>query len=190
VSVLDWLKAARTTGKDRADGLARVLYGIALRLTEEPISAEELVARACRICQGRVRVRKHAGSPDFDVIDALYAAQRETHGPPIGPDDIQRALSEPAMESGRRAGLSLGDLASALDQLPSALWHPLWLRDNRGFSYEEIALVLDLSPVDVGKLVSCARRRIVARLRGTTHGLVANVGKISVADRYHSTGTA
>jgi DNA-directed RNA polymerase specialized sigma24 family protein len=52
----------------------------------------------------------------------------------------------------------------SLDRLPPALWHPLWLRDNRGASYEEIAILLDLSTADVVKLISHARRRVATEI--------------------------
>jgi DNA-directed RNA polymerase specialized sigma24 family protein len=174
--VTRWFAARRATRDRRLAELVRPLYAAALRLTEDPVSAEDLVVRAHRALDGGARDARRAGVPDLGLLAAVYSAHREAHGPPIRPDDVRRALDASAMDAAR-PGRSLGELAAALDRLPPALWHPLWLRDNRGLSYDEIALVLGLPPADVARLVSCARRRVVAELRTPTPG-VATEGRL------------
>jgi DNA-directed RNA polymerase specialized sigma24 family protein len=158
------LKAVRSTRDHRLADLARPLYSAALRLAEDATSAEDLVLRACRVFGSRLREEGGAGEPGFELLAALYSAHRETHGPPIHPGDIQRALTGSARESARPGGPAPGDLAASLDRLPPALWHPLWLRDNRGASYEQIAILLDLTPADVLRLISRARRRVATEI--------------------------
>jgi len=172
-----WLKAGRSNQDPRLAELVGPLYAAALRLTGDPASAEDLVVRAYRIFDGMARGGKRAGAPDIALFAALYAARQEAAGPLIGPKDLQGASNSFVTGPAGTRGSPRGDLTAALDGLPGALWHPLWLRDNRGFEYGEIAFVLDVTPSVVATLISRARRRLAAELRGAVPDFASGRGR-------------
>lgn len=158
---LSWLGRSRADGREQAEAALPAVYTAALRLTGGAAQAEVLVESAYGTYAARGG-RRRSARVRFELLDALYASWRQGHGSPVGARTALRRRSPADPPAGP---LSLERVAAAVDALPDTFWHPIWLRDNQGLGYEEIALLLDISTARVASLVSQARRELILTLR-------------------------
>jgi RNA polymerase sigma-70 factor (ECF subfamily) len=155
------------------------LYGAALRLTRNPADAEDLVqdtylkafTSSARFKPGtNLRAwlftilhnhflndrRRAKGSPvhvDSDVADkaaAIVPAETET-----AEDRLVRQVTD-------------DEVRAALESVPEAFREAVWLRDAEGFSYVEIAEMLNVPIGTVMSRISRGRRLLATRLGGST----------------------
>jgi DNA-directed RNA polymerase specialized sigma24 family protein len=155
---------------EEAEAAIRPAYRVALRLTGEAGEAAGLVERALDVHAAWLRTRGDGPRAAFRLFDALYATHRAAHGSPVreeaDADEGHLGSAEPPLPVARAALDDVGRLTAAVEALPDGLWHALWLRDDQGFGYEDIGLLLDVPPARVARLVSRARRQVMASLRG------------------------
>lgn len=152
------------------------LYGAALRLTRNAADAEDLVqetyARAFRsagsfrpgtnlrawlftilhnqFLNDRRRARRNLVEVDSEITDAASASL---------------AADTPTAEDALVRRAKADDVRSALETLPDAFRDAVWLRDAEGFSYVEIAAMLQVPVGTVMSRLSRGRRLLAARLR-------------------------
>lgn len=151
------------------------LYGAALRLTRNPADAEDLVQdtylkafkSAASFKPGTnlrawlftilhnhfLNDRRHAKASPVQVDSEIV--ERAAAVAPGAADNVEAALVQRVADAEVRA---------ALDALPEAFRDAVWLRDAEGFSYVEIAGMLDVPVGTVMSRISRGRRLLAARL--------------------------
>jgi RNA polymerase sigma-70 factor, ECF subfamily len=159
------------------DALACIdsLYGAALRLTANPADAEDLVQETYL----KAFRSSSQFEPGTNLKAWLFTIQHNTFL-----NRRRRAVKEPvsveAEEIERMAvGMSVApetpeqlllresldtDLQAALDALPEAFRHAVWLRDVDEFTYAEIATMLGVPIGTVMSRISRGRRLLYQRL--------------------------
>lgn len=152
------------------------LYGAALRLTRNPADAEDLVQdtyvkafkSAGKYAEGsnlrawlftilhnhflndRRRAKSNPVDVDSEVVERAGADQS------ADVETAEEALVQRASDEQVRA---------ALDLVPENFRNAVWLRDAEGFSYVEIAEMLDVPVGTVMSRISRGRRLLATRLR-------------------------
>lgn len=151
------------------------LYGAALRLTRNPADAEDLVQdtylkafkSAASFKPGTnprawlftilhnhfLNDRRHAKASPVQVDSET--AERAATVVPGDAENVEDALVQRATDAEVRA---------ALDGLPEAFRDAVWLRDAEGFSYVEIAGMLNVPVGTVMSRISRGRRLLAERL--------------------------
>lgn len=128
------------------------LYAFALRLAQNPHSAEDLVQEASlRAFQafGSLRERGRFKAWIFQILRNVFSDRNS--GRTLESLD-QRQDIEP-VEDGEDLllkGLMLEEIRGALDRLPATFRVTIWLSDVEGFSQKEIAQILGCSLGTVG----------------------------------------
>lgn len=162
-----WLPRVIRGVQDRDDGLTadplaylNSLYGLALKLTRNPASAEDLVQdtylKAVRFAP-TFRKGTNLKSWLFTILHNTFRNDRRgASRQPVEVDsDVVESLplETPDDDPERRLLRSTldGDLQEALDALPEAYREAVWLRDVEECSYQEIA---DILGVPVGTVMS------------------------------------
>lgn len=152
------------------------LYGAALRLTRNPADAEDLVqdtylkafkssgtfkpgtnlrAWLFTILHNHfLNDRRHAKASPVEVDSDR--ADKAAGVTPASPETTEDALV-------RR--VSDAEVRAALDELPEAFRDAVWLRDAEGFSYVEIAGMLNVPVGTVMSRISRGRRLLAERLQ-------------------------
>jgi RNA polymerase sigma factor (sigma-70 family) len=95
----------------------------------------------------RMRIRRRMAAPTTTVLDENL----DGHGDTTYGGALQAAGVE--------------ELREALAEMPERQREALLLREVRGFSYEEVAKAMDVSPPAVETLIFRARKRVVERIR-------------------------
>jgi len=146
------------------------LYRYALRVAEDPVLAEEAVQEALtRGWKAQVEGRppKQWGAWLYRVthnvaVDELRRRERTARPFPAEPGEAERedpepglAVTSPDEEAERRARGET--VRQALSLLPDRYRYVLFLREEEGLSYEEIAEVLGVRPGNVKVLLHRAR---------------------------------
>jgi RNA polymerase sigma-70 factor (ECF subfamily) len=165
--------ADRSKFADEALPLMPALYGAALRLTRNPQDAEDLVQetylKAYRAYDtfeegsnlkawlykilhnsfiNRYRARKRRPQEtDLEDVEELYLYRRLT-----GPESVSMATSP---EEELLASITDEHVKAALESLPEQFRIAVYLADVEGFSYQEIADILD---VPIGTVMSRLHR--------------------------------
>ena len=161
------------------------LYGAALRLTRNPADAEDLVQETY------VKAFKSAGKfADgtnlrawlFTILHNHFLNDRRREK--TSPVDVDSEIVERAANVRSSAADTAEDVLiqqasdeqvrAALDEVPEAFRQSVWLRDAEGFSYVEIADMLNVPVGTVMSRISRGRRLLSARLRETR---ITEVGK-------------
>jgi RNA polymerase sigma-70 factor (ECF subfamily) len=147
------------------------LYAFALRLSQDPVRAEDLVQDTL------VRALTQAGEPPLAVRPYLFRCLRNLHIDHWRRQ--QRLQREPSWSEQSTCALSeapehilLHDMLSdwleeALARLELPLRETLWLREVEGFSYAEISLITEAPLNTVRSRLARARSQMQAWLDGT-----------------------
>lgn len=162
------------------------LYATAVRLTGNPTAAEDLVQdtylKAMRFAD-QFTPGSNLKAWLFTILHNTFLNERR--GARRNPVDVDSEVVErAALERGgapapderlMRASFS-PTLQAALDELPPAFRQAVWLRDVEGFSYAEIARMLQIPVGTVMSRLSRGRRLLHASLTaaGTPAGPVAH----------------
>ena len=152
------------------------LYRAARRLGATPSDAEDLVQETClRAFQSLDQLRHHEAAKAwvFAVLRSVYLRHATRISPiPVEPLAISEAWplppgapSDPAEE----AGATLVDVREAVSRLPLAYREALVLAHVVGFSYREMAQILDVPLGTVMSRLFRARRLVRRLLRETPH---------------------
>jgi RNA polymerase sigma-70 factor (ECF subfamily) len=164
------------------------LYGAALRLTRNPADAEDLVQntylKAFRssasfkpgtnlrawlftiLHNHFLNDRRHAkGSPV--QVDSETAEKAATVIPAVA-DSVEDTLVRRVADD---------EVRSALETLPEAFRDAVWLRDAEGFSYVEIAGMLNVPVGTVMSRISRGRRLLAERLTQNARAVEAGIQK-------------
>ena len=166
--------------------LLEPLYATAMRLTRNRADAEDLVqdtfVKALRF-EDRFAPGTNLKAWLFTILHNTW--KNRVRGAAREPVDVD---SERVEEAGAQAGAGDGsagvetperillratldaDLQAALDGMPEAYRHAVWLRDVEEFSYAEIAEMLGVPVGTVMSRISRGRRMLARTLRGATHG--------------------
>jgi RNA polymerase sigma-70 factor (ECF subfamily) len=150
------------------------LYSAALRLTRNPASAEDLVQetylKALRFSSRFVRGTNLRAWLFTILHNTFRNTLRGAGRTPVDVDSdvVDRAASPaPAADSPEaqllRQTMS-AELKRALDELPEAYRHAVWLRDVEEFSYAEIAEILGIPVGTVMSRLSRGRGWLYERL--------------------------
>jgi RNA polymerase sigma-70 factor, ECF subfamily len=153
---------------------AGALYRTAVRLTRNPVEAEDLVQetflKAFRAA-GRFERGTNLRAWLFTIMMNTFRNSRRDAARDLVEVDSQivdQAASRPGQaESPEQAliGATLDeDLRAALDSLPPAFREAVWLRDVEEFTYAEIARMLDIPVGTVMSRISRGRRLLHDRL--------------------------
>lgn len=168
------------------------LYGAAMRLTRNPADAEDLVQETY------VKAFKSAGkyAPGTNLRGWLFTIlhnhflndRRRAKASPVDADSevVERASAALTsdVETAEQALVqraSDDEVRAALDAVPDPFRQAVWLRDAEGFSYVEIAEMLNIPAGTVMSRISRGRRLLAAELRtrGVSGSGTTNVGKQS-----------
>ena len=187
--------ADQATFADQAMGFMPSLYSAALRMTRNPADAEDLVqetylkayrsfasftegtnlkAWLYRILTNtyintyRAKQRRPVES-DLDDVEDLYLYRR------IGA--LEHVAASRSAEEQLMDVFSEGEVKAALDNLPDTFRMPVYLADVEGFSYKEIAEILDIPIGTVMSRLHRGRKALQKALFdfGMERGLVAPV---------------
>ena len=191
-------------GSKPADGFAdealsylNSLYGTALRLTRNAADAEDLVQdtylKAFRFAH-RFERGTNIKAWLFTILHNTSRNARRDAGrdPVVADSDVMDRLTErvPSDSHSTPEDLLLretlgADLAAALDELPEVFRQAVWLRDVEGFTYAELAQMLEVPTGTVMSRISRGRRLLYERLRTVRTGSVAGSGdrRVEVARR-------
>jgi RNA polymerase sigma-70 factor (ECF subfamily) len=154
------------------------LYGAALRLTRNPADAEDLVqdtyAKAFAGA-GRFAPGTNLRAWLFTILHNhfLNGRRRAGRSPVVaGTEAAAHAVdtAETAAPSPEAALVRAADAAAvrqAVEALPEAFREAVWLRDAEGFSYVEIAEMLEVPVGTVMSRISRGRRLLAAALAHT-----------------------
>lgn len=151
------------------------LYGAALRLTRNPADAEDLVQDTY------VKAFKSAGKYTrgtnlrawlFTILHNHFLNDRrraKSNPVDVDSDVVERAGNDAASdtESAEEALIQRASdeqVRAALDGVPETFRNAVWLRDAEGFSYVEIAEMLQVPIGTVMSRISRGRRLVLARL--------------------------
>jgi len=154
------------------------LYGAALRLTRNPADAEDLVQETY------VKAFKSAGKFAegtnlrawlFTILHNHFLNdRRRAKSNPVDVDSetVERAGNDQssAVETAEEALIQRASdeqVRAALDAMPEKFGEAVWLRDAEGFSYVEIAEMLQVPVGTVMSRISRGRRLLLAKLRET-----------------------
>jgi RNA polymerase sigma-70 factor (ECF subfamily) len=159
-----------TAALSHVDGL----YGAALRLTRNPVDAEDLVqdtyVKAFRFAD-RFEAGTNLKAWLYTILHNTFLNARRRIGKnPVDadPEVVEQAPAPPgSTPSPEEALLSRAldvDLRAALDSLPESYQDAVWLRDVDEFSYAEIARILDIPIGTVMSRISRGRRMLFDRL--------------------------
>lgn len=159
------------------------LYGAALRLTRNPADAEDLVqetyAKAFKGARSFVPGTNLRAWLFTILHNHFLNDRRRARTNPIEADSdaVERASADLAadVETAERELIrraSNDEVRAALDAVPNSFRQALWLRDAEGFSYVEIAGMLNVPVGTVMSRISRGRRALVDILkqRGWTGG--------------------
>ena len=152
------------------------LYGAALRLTRNAADAEDLVQETY------VKAFKSAGkfAPGTNLRAWLFTIlhnhflndRRKAGADPVDVDSavVERAAADlananPTAEEALIQRATDDEVRAALETVPDAFREAVWLRDAEGFSYVEIAEMLEIPVGTVMSRISRGRRLLSARLR-------------------------
>ena len=160
------------------------LYGAALRLTRNPVDAEDLVqdtyVKAFRFAD-RFETGTNLRAWLYTILHNTFLnARRRLVRDPVeaDPEAVELAAAPPdASPSPEDALLRRtldADLRAALDSLPEAYQDAVWLRDVDEFSYAEIAKMLDIPIGTVMSRISRGRRLLFERLTATREAEAAD----------------
>jgi RNA polymerase sigma-70 factor, ECF subfamily len=175
-----WLPRVIRGVQDRDDALAadplaylNSLYGLALKLTRNPASAEDLVQdtylKAVRFAP-TFRKGTNLKSWLFTILHNTFRNDRRgASRQPVEVDsDIVESLplETPEDDPERRLLRSTldGDLQEALDALPEAYREAVWLRDVEECSYQEIAGILGVPAGTVMSRIARGRKLLYQHL--------------------------
>lgn len=153
------------------------LYAVAMRLTRNPTTAEDLVQdtylKAFRFA-GRFQPGTNLKAWLFAILYNTF--RNDQRGARRNPVDVDSAVVEQA--GNRFAGIEAPDtgllrrsmdpaLRDALTALPDMFRQAVWLRDVEELSYAEIAAVLDVPVGTVMSRISRGRRQLFEQLSAT-----------------------
>ena len=145
------------------------LYTMAVRLTRDPVAAEDLVHATYREAFRRAANFTTGRKLKARLFTILYESGPQRGSHELHDDANGRvcvALSDlsarPQPQLARH--MTDGSVKAALDSLPDALAQALWLRDVERFSYAEIGRMLRIPPREVLARISQARRTLHQRL--------------------------
>lgn len=175
-----WLPRVIRGVQDRDDAVAadplaylNSLYGLALKLTRNPASAEDLVQdtylKAVRFAP-TFREGTNLKGWLFTILHNTFRNDRRGAGrQPVDVDsDIVESLpiETPEDDPERRLLRSTldGDLQEALDALPEAYREAVWLRDVEECSYQEIAGILGVPAGTVMSRIARGRKLLYQHL--------------------------
>ena len=173
------------------------LYGTALRLTRNAADAEDLVQdtylKAFRFAH-RFERGTNSKAWLFTILhNTSRNARRDAGRDPVVADSaVMERLTERTPSDGSSTPEDLllhetlgADLAAALDELPDVFRQAVWLRDVEGFTYAELAQMLDVPTGTVMSRISRGRRLLYERLRAVRSSSVAGSGdrRVKVAHR-------
>jgi RNA polymerase sigma-70 factor, ECF subfamily len=156
-----------------------VLYRAARRLTGEVAEAEDLVQETClRAFQSLEQLRHpRAAKPwVFSILRSVFLRHTEREAPPpamISLDDLEasRLIPPEALQDPKSPALSrhsgLSDVRQATLRLPSAYREAIILAHIAGFSYREMAEILEVPIGTVMSRLFRARRMLRTELRET-----------------------
>lgn len=158
------------------------LYAHALRLTGSPASAEDLVQdtylKAFRFAH-QYKPGTNLKAWLFTILHNTFRNDRRgARRNPVDVDSevVERAsadTADPSRPDDRLLRQSLGpSLRTALTALPEAFRQAVWLRDVEGFSYAEIASMLDVPVGTVMSRISRGRRLLHDHLTANEPALV------------------
>jgi RNA polymerase sigma-70 factor (ECF subfamily) len=152
------------------------LYGAALRLTRNPADAEDLVqetyAKAFRSV-ATFRPGTNLRAWLFTILhnQFLNDRRRDRRSPVAVDSEVTEAASAslaadmPTAEETLVRRATADDVRAALETVPEAFREAVWLRDAEGFTYVEIAAMLQVPVGTVMSRLSRGRRLLAARLR-------------------------
>ena len=166
------------------------LYSLALKLTRNPASAEDLVQDTyLKVVRFSPRFREGTNLKAWLFTILRNTFRNDRRGASRQPVDVDSDVVEslpleaPDDDPERRLLRSTldGDLQEALDALPEAYREAVWLRDVEDCSYQEIAGILGVPAGTVMSRISRGRKMLYAHLvaaRGTAGtGTGAGLGK-------------
>jgi RNA polymerase sigma-70 factor (ECF subfamily) len=150
------------------------LYATAVRLTGSPTAAEDLVQdtylKAVRFA-GQFRPGTNLKAWLFTILHNTFLNDRRgAQRNPIEVDSeiVERAAHERAGSTSPDEQLMQSsfspDVEAALTALPAPFREAVWLRDVEGFSYAEIARMLEIPVGTVMSRLSRGRRQLHAHL--------------------------
>lgn len=123
-----------------------LVFGAAFRIVRDPSTAEDLAQEAfLRAFKAMEEYRGESGlAPWLYRIARNLALNNVTRRRETPSDSLPERIEEvtPESETLRRADIQA--VRSALERLPDALRRPIFLREFRGLSYEEIAMEMGL----------------------------------------------
>jgi len=155
------------------------LYGLALKLTRNPATAEDLVQdtylKAVRFAP-KFREGTNLKGWLFTILHNTFRNDRR--GASRQPVDVDSDMVEslpleaPDDDPERRLLRSTldGDLQEALDALPEAYREAVWLRDVEECSYQEIAGIVGVPTGTVMSRISRGRKLLYQHLVATRDG--------------------
>jgi RNA polymerase sigma-70 factor, ECF subfamily len=154
------------------------LYATALRLTANPADAEDLVQdtylKAFRSAS-QFEPGTNLKAWLFTILHNTFLnRRRRAVREPVGvdPQEIEQAAvglsaATPTPEELLLRDTLDADLKAALESLPDAFRHAVWLRDVEEFSYAEIASMLGIPIGTVMSRISRGRRLLYQQLAGS-----------------------
>lgn len=154
------------------------LYGAAMRLTRNPVDAEDLVqetyVKAFRF-SGRFEHGTNLKAWLHTILHNTFLNMRRRVGRnPVAVDSeiVESAAGDPDRVENPEQILMRDtldvDLQRAIDSLPEVFRQAVWLRDVEEFSYAEIAEMLSIAPGTVMSRISRGRRMLYEHLTGET----------------------
>jgi RNA polymerase sigma factor (sigma-70 family) len=168
----DWLvDRARAGSVDAFEALARRhrerVYRTALRLTGNRDDAEDVAQEA--LVQAWEHLGRFRGDSAFAtwlyriVVSRAFNARRRTRR--VEPMDEVPEMTGPGVDRLVEERQRRHDLAKAIASLPFDRRAPLVLHQFEGLSYDEIAVVLEVSTATVRMRLFRARRELADRMR-------------------------
>lgn len=155
--------------KERFEALVRPtlgdLYRFALRLTRDPVRAEDLLQTSLIKALGRMEDLREERAFKTWMSRILYRtwldARSKRREEPMIPEVVAQHRSGGRGPEGKLADQQLGgQIVAALDRLPEGQREAVWLVDGQGHSFAETAEILGIAPGTAASRVARARRAL------------------------------
>ena len=157
------------------------LYRFALKLTADPVRADDLLHQAVLV--GLARIDQLAADAAFRTWMSrivyhthLNEQKRRTRGDgraePLGENVASLLSGAPTPERELDRARLAEQIADALAGLPDAQARAVWLVDAQGFKYSEVAEILHIPRGTAATLVARGRRTLRAQLQPALDAIV------------------
>ncbi len=155
--------------ENKVTPLGRRMYGLALHLTGVPAQAQDIVQDVFeRLWRKRDELARYDNLEAFALRAVSNACKDDLRHRQVVRRQQQQALMEPLLQSHNPAG-EQGEaqrlVEAQIAALPRKQKEAIWLRDIRGYTYEEAAQIMECDVTALRMTLSRARKTVAQRIQ-------------------------